>query len=114
MPIACAGSLLAATRLGDVASAVLDLALPHRGLADGDVELSIRPEAITLVAASASPLRGTVRKAAYLGGLMEYTLDSPIGELFAISAAVDAPLAVGDEAGIQLAHHGVVVIPPAA
>ena len=59
-----------------------------------------------------APLRATVRKAAYLGGLMEYTLESPIGELFVISTAVEEPLAVGTGVGIALAHHGVVVIPP--
>ena len=38
---------------------------------------------------------GTVRKAAYLGGMIEYTLDTDVGELFAISLAVDRPRAVG-------------------
>jgi len=52
-----------------------------------------------------------VRKAAYLGGLIEYTLDSPIGELFVISIAVDRPFAVGTDVGVTFARHGVVVIP---
>jgi iron(III) transport system ATP-binding protein len=52
-----------------------------------------------------------VRKAAYLGGLIEYTLDSPIGELFVISIAVDRPFAVGTDVGVAFARHGVVVIP---
>ena len=42
---------------------------------------------------------------------MEYTLDTPIGPLFAISTAVDRPLGVGASIGIALANHGVVVIP---
>jgi iron(III) transport system ATP-binding protein len=78
------------------------------------VELAIRPEAITLLPETAAPLKATVRKAAYLGGLMEYTLDTPIGELFVISIAVDRPLAVGTAVGVALANHGVVAIPPAA
>jgi iron(III) transport system ATP-binding protein len=88
----------------------LALTLPHRGLPNGEVALSIRPEAIALQ--RDSPLRGTIRKAAYLGGVMEYTLDTPIGELFAVSTAVDNPLAVGADVGVALAGHGVVVIPP--
>ena len=96
----------------DVTLGGIALDLPHRGLPDGDVELSIRPEAITLVAEHDAPLRATIRKAAYLGGLMEYTLDTPIGALFAISTAVDRPLAVGASVGVQLARHGVVAIPP--
>ena len=90
------------------------LKLPHRGLPDGDVDLSIRPEAITFMPPEDAPLKATVRKAAYLGGLMEYTLDSSIGDLFVISTLVDQPLAVGTEVGIALAHHGVVAIPPAS
>jgi iron(III) transport system ATP-binding protein len=95
-----------------VGGAVLDL--PHRDLPDGEVDLSIRPEAITLVRAEDAPLQATVSKAAYLGGLIEYTLDTPIGKLFVISVAVDHPVAVGTGVGVALAHHGVVVIPPSA
>jgi iron(III) transport system ATP-binding protein len=56
---------------GDVTLGPLALSLPHRGLPDGDVELSIRPESIALRAAGATPLAATVRKAAYLGGVIE-------------------------------------------
>jgi iron(III) transport system ATP-binding protein len=99
---------------GDVVIGGVTLDVLHRGLPDGEVELSIRPEAITLLPQDAAPLRATVRKASYLGGLMEYTLDSPIGALFVISTAVDQPLAVGAGVGLALANHGVVAIPPAA
>jgi len=99
---------------GDVVIGGVTLDVLHRGLPDGEVELSIRPEAITLLPQGAAPLRATVRKASYLGGLMEYTLDSPIGALFVISTAVDQPLAVGAGVGLALANHGVVAIPPAA
>jgi len=99
---------------GDVHVGGITLTLPHRGLPDGAVELSIRPEAITFTPQSGAALAATVRKAAYLGGLMEYTLDSPIGDLFVISTDVDKPFAVGSGVGIALAHHGVVVIPPVA
>ena len=58
------------------------------------------------------PIRGTVRKAAYLGGIMEYSLDSDIGELFVVSTAVERPSPAGTVVGIALADHGVVVIPP--
>ena len=97
---------------GDVTLGAETLSLPHRGLPDGDVELSIRPESITLRPPGTTPLAGTVRKAAYLGGTMEYTLDTGIGELFAVSTAVERPYAVGDGVSIELARHGVVLIPP--
>ena len=97
---------------GDVTLGAETLSLPHRGLPNGDVELSIRPESITLRPPGTTPLAGTVRKAAYLGGTMEYTLDTGIGELFAVSTAVERPYAVGDGVSIELARHGVVLIPP--
>jgi len=92
-------------RLGSVT-----LLLPHRGLPDGGCDVAIRPEAIELRHDGDAPLSATVKKASYLGQLMEYTLDSPIGALFVISTAVDRPLAVGAVVGVALANHGVVVI----
>src|SRR2546429_6005405 len=83
------------TTHGDVKLGAVTLSLPHRGLPDGPVEVSIRPEAIELRRAGDAPLAGTVHKAAYLGGLMEYSLATDIGELFVISTAVERPLAVG-------------------
>ncbi|HET9337716.1 MAG TPA: ABC transporter ATP-binding protein [Casimicrobiaceae bacterium] len=97
--------------LGDVHIGAVTLRLPHRGLPDGEVEIAIRPEAIELVDATGAPIRGTVRKASYLGGLMEYTLDTDVGELFATSFAVDCPRPPGSAVGVKLAGHGVVVIP---
>ena len=97
--------------LGDVKLGPVTLTLPHRGLPDGDVEVSIRPESITLKPSGTTPLSGIVRKAAYLGGFMEYTIDSDIGSLFAMSLAGAGPHRVGDNIAIELAHHGVVLVP---
>jgi len=97
--------------LADVDIGGARIALPHRGVPDGIVALSIRPESITLGPAGNSPLAGTVRKAAYLGNVMEYTVDTAIGELFAVSHAVNAPLTAGERVAVHFAAHGVVVIP---
>jgi iron(III) transport system ATP-binding protein len=98
--------------LGDVALGPLTIALPHRGLADGAIDVAIRPEAIHLEPDGASPLGGTVRKAAYLGHTMEYTVETPIGALFTIDSRVDRPLAVGSEVAVAFSPHGVIAIPP--
>jgi iron(III) transport system ATP-binding protein len=100
-----------ATR-GDVKLGAVTLSLAHRGLPDGVVEVSIRPEAIEIRRDGEAPIRGTVRKASYLGGLMEYSLHTEIGDLFVVSTAVDRPLADGSAISVALADHGVVVIPP--
>jgi iron(III) transport system ATP-binding protein len=96
----------------DVRLGPVTLVLPHRGLADGECEVAIRPEGIELRHDGDAPIAATVRKASYLGQLMEYTLDTPIGDLFVISTAVDRPLPIGSRVGVALANHGVVVIPP--
>jgi iron(III) transport system ATP-binding protein len=92
----------------------LDLLLQHRGLPAGPVEVAIRPEAIVLQAAGADGLPAQVSKAAYLGGHMEYTLATALGDLFCVSSAVNRPLAPGTEVSAALAAHGVVVVPPPA
>jgi iron(III) transport system ATP-binding protein len=96
-------------RIGELALGPLTLQLPHRGLPPGMVDVAIRPEAV-LIGNGADSLPGTVRKAAYIGGLMEYTIATDLGELFAISLGVDQPLAAGSAIGVTLAHHGVVPI----
>jgi iron(III) transport system ATP-binding protein len=98
----------------DVTLGPVMLTLPHGGAPDGECEVAIRPEAIELRCDGTAPLSATVKKASYLGQLMEYTLDTPIGDLFVISTAVDRPLAVGQSIGVALANHGVVVIPSSA
>jgi iron(III) transport system ATP-binding protein len=96
---------------GSVTLGPLTLTIPHRGLPDGEVEVAIRPEAIALLPAGATPLRGVVRKAAYLGNVMEYTVETAIGVLFAINPVAEQPLAVGSDVAVDLAIHGVIVIP---
>ena len=98
----------------DVTLGPLTLTLPHQGLANGPVDVSIRPEAIELTPANGEALAGTIRKVAYLGGTMEYTLDSDVGPLFVVSTEVAQPFAVDARVGIALAGHGIALVPPAA
>ena len=98
--------------LGVIDLGGLEITLPHRGLAEGVVIVSLRPEGIRVVGAHASPLRGAIRKAAYLGNVMEYTIDTPVGELFVVATDVVAPHAEGETVGIATTPHGVVVIAP--
>src|SRR5256714_916991 len=99
-------------RLGELAIGPLKVTLVHRGLANGAVDVSIRPEAIEFRNGNDADaaLAGTVRKAAYIGGSMEYTVDTAIGQLFMVSMAVDRPLVVGASVSLALANHGVVPI----
>ena len=96
--------------VGELALGPLTVRLPHRGLPAGPVDVAIRPEAIELAADGAGGLAGTVRKAAYIGGLMEYTIATELGELFVVNTAVDRPFAIGAAVTLKLAGHGVVPI----
>jgi iron(III) transport system ATP-binding protein len=95
--------------MGEIVLGPIVLVLAHRGLAAGPVDVAIRPEAIA-IGDNGAGLQGTIRKVAYLGGLMEYTIDTELGPLFAIDTAVDRPRAIGSSVGLRLADHGVVPI----
>jgi len=99
---------------GEVALGPLRARVAHRDIADGSVDVAIRPEAIAIGPRRDGTLPATVRKASYLGSVVEYTLDTPVGALFAISSDVDSPHRPGSEVGVTLARHGVVVVPASA
>jgi iron(III) transport system ATP-binding protein len=98
--------------LGNVTLGPLTLTIPHRGLPDGAIEVAIRPEAVTLLPPGATALRGVVRKTAYLGNVIEYTVDTAIGALFAINPLAEQPLIAGADVAVELALYGVIAIPP--
>jgi iron(III) transport system ATP-binding protein len=52
-----------------------------------------------------------VRKAAYLGTHMEYTVEAPIGQLFVVDRDVARPIAAGTEVAIGFSDHGVALVP---
>ena len=98
--------------MGDVSLGPLRLALEHRGLPDGAIDVAIRPEAIELRPAGATPLAGAVTKAIYLGSVMEYAIATSIGPLFVVDYHVERPYAAGDAVSVAFATHGVVALPP--
>jgi iron(III) transport system ATP-binding protein len=96
----------APVRLGGV-----EIELEHRGAPPGPVRIAIRPESIILSQQNSSSLRGTVKKAAYLGTHMEYTVEAPIGQLFVVDRDVARPIAAGTEVAIGFSDHGVALVP---
>lgn len=84
-----------------------------RSATPGPARVAIRPEAINISAEqpSAEALACQVRKAAYLGPHMEYTLESPIGPLFVIDQRVARPHAPGASVWAMLVQTGVLIIP---
>ncbi len=99
----------ASVRLGP-----LELDLPSRGARKGPIKLAIRPEAISLHAERPNMpklLDGTVRKAAYLGKHLEYSVETPIGALFAVDHARARPLQPGTGVWLTFAERGLIVVP---
>ena len=94
-------------RLGEATIDLADTTAP-----DGEVDVAVRPEAITVETAPgpAGSLPGRIAKASYLGTHMEYSIDTAAGGLFATCPRVDRPLAAGDAVGLVLAPRGVLLL----
>jgi iron(III) transport system ATP-binding protein len=92
----------------------LRVELPHRGLAEGAVDIAIRPEALLIGIASEATagIRGTVTQVAYLGSRMEYSIGTEIGDLFVTSPVASRPLTAGAAVTLTLADHGITLIRP--
>jgi iron(III) transport system ATP-binding protein len=98
----------ARVRVGD-----METRLAARGAAPGPVKVSVRPESLRLATEvpGRPAIKGSVAKAAYLGTHMEYTVATALGELFVVDRAVTRPVPVGSPVWLELADHGVTVIP---
>lgn len=92
-----------------VGGVALQLANPRRYR--GEVRVAVRPDAMRLSPAAANDaLVGQVLHASFLGTEMQYTLASPLGELFVRQSDVRRPLAVGASVGIDFADQGVCIV----
>jgi iron(III) transport system ATP-binding protein len=94
----------------DVRLGGLTFDLPARGVAKGAAKLAVRPEAV-LIATDGSGLPATVARAAYLGGHMEYSLQTTAGTFFVVDGAVGRPLSVGSKVGISFRDYGLTLLP---
>lgn len=86
--------------------------LPARGHREGPVGVAIRPDSILLHALpqAAGSLPGEVAKATYLGGHIEYSVTSEVGELFVIDRQVGQAMARGTNVHLTLADRGVCLV----
>ena len=87
---------------------------PGRALAPGRVKVAVRPEAWRVDAVASPPaeshLTGRLAKRAYLGGSLELTFETALGEIFVVSPAVEQGWRLGDELALTLAERGVSVL----
>ncbi len=86
--------------------------LPHLGLVSGEVSVAIRPQSICLSQSGLeNSIPGTILKAIYLGGHIEYTVDCILGELFVIDNQVEIKHNLDTAVFITLRARGVSLIP---
>ena len=86
--------------------------LPNRGLVSGEVSVAIRPQSICLSQSGLEKsIPGTILKAIYLGGHIEYTVDCILGELFVIDNQVEIKQNLDAAVSITLRTQGVSLIP---
>ena len=86
--------------------------LPHRGLISGEANVAIRPQSICLSqSGNENSIPGTILKAIYLGGHIEYTVDCILGELFMIDNQMESKQNLDAAVSITLRNQGVSLIP---
>jgi iron(III) transport system ATP-binding protein len=94
----------------------LTLDLPRRGARVGPVKVAVRPDAVAIGAPGNSgppmdtAVEARVLKASYLGRHVEYTLATPLGDLFVVDRRTRTPLTPGSEVTIAFAEVTVVPI----
>ena len=97
---------------GTVSIGQIVLELPHRGVDDGDVDLAVRAEAVTIsVDASEPGLPGRIKRATFLGDHMEYHIETEVGLLFAADFDLDRAVSAGDAVSVGFKTNGVAVLP---
>jgi iron(III) transport system ATP-binding protein len=97
---------------GDALIAVgkLEQRVPHRGARRGPAKLAIRPNAIILEAEDSAALGGFIRTAAYLGDHVEYQVETEVGPLFVVDAAVNRALPPTTRVSVGFQERGLALI----
>ena len=76
----------------------------------GPVKIAVRPEAWVIGPVANTGLAARVRKQTYVGSIVEYTFQSPLGDIFVVSPEVRQPLSQGAPVSLYLADHGVSIV----
>ena len=85
--------------------------VPHRGHAPGAVRLAIRPDALRLDSGPAGVgLAGRVLRAAFVGRVVEYSIETAAGELFAVAPGTEPAVAPGQAVRLAVGPRGVALV----
>ncbi|VAW12164.1 Spermidine/putrescine import ABC transporter ATP-binding protein PotA (TC 3.A.1.11.1) [hydrothermal vent metagenome] len=90
----------------------MKLKLPARDLAPGGALLAVRPRRVELKPPGAkTALKGTLKKATYVGSHLEYLAATEAGDIFVIAEDIDEPFKAGDAVSVGFAAKGPVLLP---
>ncbi|WP_152339084.1 ABC transporter ATP-binding protein [Pseudorhizobium flavum] len=85
--------------------------VPRRDVAQpGEAKLAVRPNAIILEPADDAPFGGVITHAAYLGGHVEYEVETAGGSLFVVDPAVDRMLPASTPVSVAFRSRGIAII----
>ena len=88
------------------------LKLPFNGSLSNEVTVAIRPQSIQLNQTQKKQgLSAKIIKSSYLGDHFEYTIESPIGELFVIDNLMEEQFNNGSSVSITFLKRGICIIP---
>ena len=91
----------------------LEVELPHRGLPNLDqkLDIAVRPHAINVYTqAMPNSIKGKVLKSTYLGGHVEYELETALGLLFAIDHQAISAIPAGNDVSVCIAQQGIALV----
>jgi iron(III) transport system ATP-binding protein len=91
----------------------IQMCLVHRNLENlsAQVDVAIRPNSLHVsVDRTDNTLSGIVTKSVYLGGHVEYELDTDLGGLFAIDHQAQQAIPIGSQVYISIAKKGVALV----
>ncbi|ANM10611.1 MULTISPECIES: ABC transporter ATP-binding protein [unclassified Rhizobium] len=88
----------------------VDHRLPSRSAKPGTAKLAVRPGSITIAAAGQRGLAGRVLHSSYLGGHVEYEIETDVGTLFIIDHAVERNLPPASDVTLGFENRGIALI----
>lgn len=88
----------------------LEHRVPTRVPRSGSAKLAVRPGAIQIGAAGGAGLPGRVLHSAYLGGHVEYEVETEVGTLFIIDHDVEKGLAAASDVTLGFKNRGIALI----
>ena len=98
--------------IADISIGDYQYSLPARGMSPGSATVAVRPSRVQMLpTGSPEMITANIAKATYVGGHMEYTVETPFGPLFAVSGDVDNPFIVGQEMALSFSGSGPVLLP---